>query len=254
MDLATLVSTYEGSKVPEHSRAIFYGDPGSGKTTLAADFPRPFFIDADKGLGSVTKDIKAITVDRTTTDPYGLVCQVLEDAKLKRGIFGADGYASDTATIVFDSITTLGELILHQIIRLKGKDPLKDKPEFDEWGLFQRRMIDIGSRIKDLSSVYDIIETAWVTVKENEDTKVVAGFPMLPGSYRERAGGDVDEFYYMESRRGADGLEITLNAIPKGVYNAKTRLLADAKIVDPSYKKLRESMLKKRRLAADKAK
>lgn len=246
MDLTQLVSMYEGSKVPEFIRAIFYGEPGGGKTTLAATFPEPFFVDADKGLAAVTRDVLSVPVDRSQADPYGLVVQVLEDARLHRGLFAPEGKAAKTQTLVFDSITTLGELILSQTMRDNRKDPLKDKPGFDEWGVFQRKMIEIASRIKDLSTQYNIIETAWVTVRENEDTKVVSAYPMLPGSYRERAGGDVDELYYMESRRATDGLEVTLNAAPKGVYNAKTRVLADLKIIDPTYAKLRTSMAKKR--------
>jgi hypothetical protein len=246
MDLSQLVSTYEGSKVPEFIRAIFYGAPGGGKTTLASTFPKPFFIDADKGMASVTIDLPKISIDKAQSDPYGLIVQVLEDAKLKRGIFAEGGMAYGTQTLVFDSLTTIGELLLAQIMRANKKDPLVDKPGFDEWGVFQRKMIEFASRVKDLSAFYNIIETAWETIRENEDTKVVSAYPMLPGSYRERAGGDVDELYYMEARKGTDGLEVTLHAAPKGVYNAKTRVLADLKIVDPSYDKLLASMKKKR--------
>jgi len=246
MDLSQLVSTYEGSKVPEFLRVFAYGAPGSGKTTLASTFPEPLFINADKGLASVTKDLKQISVDRSFTDPYGLVIQVLTDAKQGRGIFAPDGIAFGTKTIVFDSLTTLSESMLGQIMREQNRDPLKDKPGFDEWGVFQRRMVEIAGRIKDLSTQFNIIETAWETTRENEDTKVVAGFPMIPGSYRERAGGDVDELYYMEARKGAEGLEVTLHAAPKGIFNAKTRVLADLKIGNPTYPKLFDSMQRKR--------
>ncbi len=246
MDLSQLVSTYEGSKIPEFIRVIAYGNPGSGKTTLAASFPKPFFIDADRGLASVGFDVKCIVVDKTMLDPYGLICQVLEDAKLKRGIFAEGGMAYGTETIVLDSITTLGESMLAQLMRDNKKDPLTDKPGFDEWGVFQRRMIEIAGRIKDLSSRYNIVETAWCQVREDEDTKVVQAFPMLPGSYRQRAGGDMDDLWYLEARKGVDGLEVTLNAAPKGIYDAKTRVLGDLVIKNPTWALIKASMAKKK--------
>jgi hypothetical protein len=246
MDLATLVADYEGSKVPEFIRAYFWGNPGTGKTTLAATFPEPLFINADQGMSSVVKDIRTIDVGKEIDRPYELIVQVLVDASVKRGIFAPGQYADGVKTIIFDSMTTLGDAMLTQIMVENKLDPLKDKPTFDEWGILQRKMVEVSKRVKDLSGKYNVIQTAWATVKENEDTKIVSAFPMLPGSYRERASGDVDESYYMEGRTGPDGFEVTLYASPKGIYHAKTRLLADTKITNPSYEKLLASMKKKR--------
>jgi hypothetical protein len=250
MDLSTLTSIYQGTVMPDHFRVLIYGKPNSGKTTLASTFPKPFFIDADKGLGTLSGDITIpnIQVTRGVKDPYALLIQVFEDMTLKRGIFGSGGMAEGTETLVVDSLSTLSDLILAQIMIANGMKPESDKPGFNEWGAFTRRMVEIASRIRDLAEKYNIVETAWANIKENEKHEIIGVTPAIPGSYKDRAAGDVDEVYYMESSKATEGggLNIILNAIDKGFFKAKTRLLSDRKFTNATYATLLESMKKKR--------
>ena len=56
----------------------------------------------------------------------------------------------------------------------------------------------------------------------------------------------MDDLWYLEARKGVDGLEVTLNAAPKGIYDAKTRVLGDLMIKNPTWALIKASMVKKK--------
>lgn len=254
MDLSTLIEIYEGQAESQFLRFVLYGMPGSGKTTLLGTFPKPFFIDYDKGmsvLGSdstIPKHIPRIKMSLDTPNAFEIVVQTIQEATRKTGIFGEGGKAFGCESFCIDSYTNMAECFIRAAMRESNKDPIKGKPGFDEWGRVKQQCVYIASLLRDLSAVMHVGITAWSTEKENELTKVIRGSPDIAGSYKDRIGGDMDETYYMEAKRNTEGkLEIILHAAKwQGIYEAKTRVLDKLDFVNPTFATLAESMARKR--------
>ena len=88
----------------ERLRAVIYGEPDVGKTTFAATFPRPLFIDTDHNLISIAvTGYKPIVFDPTG---YRALEQLYFWMKQNRDRFD---------TIVWDSISTGQRLLLNEI-------------------------------------------------------------------------------------------------------------------------------------------
>lgn len=89
----------------EGFRGVAYGDPGTGKTTLAASFPRPLVIDTDAGLISVA--LHGTVLERFEPTGYKDLEQLYVFVKAN-----TERYDS----IVIDSFTELQRLLLDEIV------------------------------------------------------------------------------------------------------------------------------------------
>lgn len=89
----------------ERLRGVFYGDPGVGKTTLAASFPDPCVIDTDAGLIAVALYGRQLE----HFDPTGY--KSLEDLYLF-----IKSEERKYQSIVIDSFTELQRLLLDEIV------------------------------------------------------------------------------------------------------------------------------------------
>jgi hypothetical protein len=255
-NLEEIVEIYEGTVESPYIRCLLYGPPGSGKTTLMATFPKPFFLDFDRGMSvladgnqKLAKVVPRMRFSLGTPEAFEKVCAILRAAIQGTGVFGKDGKAFGTETLALDSYTNMAEVFLDQIMRLAGKDPLKDKPTFDEWGRLKAWCALVNSLLKDLSLKMNVVMSAWSEEIQNDLTKVVRGIPDIIGSTGKRLGGDADETYYMQARRNAENkLEIVLHAaVYQGIYDAKTRVLDKLDFTNPTYEILKESMERKRK-------
>ncbi len=95
----------------EKLRMVCFGDPGVGKTTLAATFPRPLIVDVDGGLIAVALD----GTEALVVNPQGYRDLELLYSWVKQ-------HADEVDSIVVDSITELQRLLVDQIVdEGKGK-------------------------------------------------------------------------------------------------------------------------------------
>jgi len=104
---------------------LLIGESGSGKTRFCSTFPRPFFVDTDKGLESIPFPVGSTTVIEGThtrtkvregmhlwgTGWLSLMQKVDKiGALMDKGEWPYD-------TLVFDSLTTLQELAMNSVLR-----------------------------------------------------------------------------------------------------------------------------------------
>jgi len=138
---------------------LFKGPSGAGKTTKAAQFPRPCFFNFDNNLSGLSKLPDALRKEIKVVNP-----QYRFDVKTKKfttELLRGDGkelqiwdnfvnilavvVEDETVdTIVIDSITTLAEFLFDTI--LKTASPSKS-PEIQDWGAMARYLKWLGEEL-----------------------------------------------------------------------------------------------------------
>ena len=112
----------------DYIKCLFYGRPGSGKTTLACTFPKPLLlIDMKDEKGYlIAKKIKGVTVVRAKTveDLYTIYWHLRENP---------DQYK----TVVLDTVTA-GQSLFIEDLRLRKK-PNIDPNKMGMWGTMSRQ-------------------------------------------------------------------------------------------------------------------
>jgi hypothetical protein len=234
-------------------RTLLVGEPGSGKTTLGASFPNPLFINTDKGLKTlehIDKTLlrKQIPFSRGEAifDPMRAI---LSDVKNRTGLFSPDGPTKDNPTqgifadretLVFDGYTKFGEFLMHEIMTKKlspPKDPYKDKPGFDGYGLLGNFLTGITELLTDLP--INIVATCWVKSDTDEDDNFVQFSPNVMGSFRYTIAGMFDEVYLLEQKSKLGKTEYVLSSRgTRKVPWLKSRADIPATITNPTYEKL----------------
>lgn len=234
---SSFIQSYVGTESAKHFRALVYGAAGSGKTTFAGTFPKPLFIDTDRGMRSLgnAADVKMI---RLSGDggAFQTCYTLLNDARLKRDAFAPGGPLADRQTIVIDGISSLAdEYLLREIMRENKRDPLTEKAQFDDYGRLKMELIQLGNIIKDVSDHYNVVVTALVDEEKDELTGALEGKPLMTGKYRDLIGGVFDEEYYIEAVDAGGTPKYILHASKFKWYEAKTRLMKVTKLENPTY-------------------
>lgn len=119
-------------------RVVLQGPPGSGKTVLATQFPKPYFIDLDVNLGGPIRFCKEhklplpVGYDTIDRDETGRIVPIPERyARLDKLLLAAQSNP-DIETIVIDSATNLADVLIAETLRKQNKPAMSKQ----EWGFF----------------------------------------------------------------------------------------------------------------------
>lgn len=219
-------------------RALIYGPMGVGKTTFAASFPNPFFIDSDKGGLTIRKqNIPFITIEHGER-AFEKVTDILSALRDREAPFDN----LEVSTIVFDSLTSLMDMFMYEAIKYPsgpgkpGRDPVNTKPEYDDYMKVGNRMKTSMLRCKDLK--LNVVAICGERLEKDEVLGTFVGRPNLVGSYRETIGHDFDEVYYMTTEGGLNKQSHVIYTSKYKYYDAKSRMGLETKYTDPSFEKL----------------
>ena len=127
------------SKKPE--TIVFYGGPGVGKTTLAAEFPKALFVQTEDGSGDL----------EITSATDGIVTTADEFMAILRAVHGQE---HDFETLVIDSLDCLEPLLNRACCAANGWQSLEDPGYGKGYVEAQRQWSDAGSK----TGVLDWIE------------------------------------------------------------------------------------------------
>lgn len=229
-------------EMPEFIKILYYGEPGSGKTSAACAMARLgpiYLIDAEAGakarplrrLGIPTQNIRPITVSGyAALDAfYWRLKQELEDAP-PDVVIGA----------VFDSYTEIHQILLREQVDLRHGKAVRaasdaqgellyevEDSEYDvelkQHGIVTEQLRMLTRRFRDLPC-----HIAFVTLAKRDldsDTGQVVYLPQLPPKFGTNLRGYVDVIGYT---RQADGVETASGFLgifrDSGKYRGKDRL------------------------------
>ena len=106
----SLISTI-AKPAPRPPVITIVGEAGTGKSSLAATFPKPVFIRAEDGVGRITRKVDAPDVFPVIGSSDQLFDQIMALIKEEH----------DYGTLVIDSVTKLEEIFTREIIEKDGR-------------------------------------------------------------------------------------------------------------------------------------
>lgn len=144
-------------QTPRLQAVTLLGEAGMGKTTLAATFPKPVFIQAEEGLLSIPSDLMPDAFD-AIQNPNDLWNQLTWLVKEQH----------DYQTIVIDSITKLDRIFIDFILATSKLNP--DLPESKALAL---AMGGYGAGYQALSAMHGRVRKACDILNKQRGMKVV---------------------------------------------------------------------------------
>lgn len=218
-------------------RICIYGGMGSGKTTLAMDFPKPLLINFDKGERSVpVEGVPIIDFDKyaygenneeIAPENYERLQVILQDAISKNDYFAESGPLEGIETIIIDDLTTVAKYFMYEILtfdkQLKRTNILI-KPDWDHYYAVDTMLTKIAELLKTVSQTYNVVVICNEKLDVDEKTKKALGGPDVLGGFRNRLGHYFDYLWHMTTDT-KNGKEVYVTYLgPHYPYRAKSRL------------------------------
>lgn len=206
----------------ERIRALVYGRAGSGKTTFASTFPKPFFIDADKGLRTLRGSMPAHIAVNRGERVFDVVMQIMQ--AIRKGEEPFDKL--EVKTIVIDSLSALGDMLMYEAMAFPKtnrarKDPNAEKADFDHWGEVLNRQQHIVKYARDCG--LHVVATAGVKLERDELRGTFVGHPDIPGQYRTKVSHEFDEVLFFEVEQKGAKIVRKCHSTPYLYYEGKSR-------------------------------
>ena len=186
-------------------RALIYGTPGVGKSTLALSMPNPVLIDADGGVMRIRSDHRAPTL---RVSKYQDVLDLLDSNELK-------GFQ----TIVIDTVGKLLDMMSEHIMSIDPKMKTRNGTlQLQGYGARKAMFLSMLTKIKMLGMhavfvAHDIEEKS----KSHDNQDVLFHRPDIGGSSRQDLMKDIDIVGFMVMT----GKDRTIYFSPQESYYAK---------------------------------
>ena len=198
-------------------RVLVYGKSGTGKTTFACGFPKPYVFDFDNGMLS----------QRGKNVPFELYTDYSTFLNDWRKFIADDEYE----TLIIDSITTMEEYCQKYVLQLNKKTQM----DLNTWGVLIDALQSLFLSIKNVNK--HVVVIAHEQMIQDGITQEVQILPLISGKQLPaQLGLFFDEVYRMQVGRDKEGkplYQMLTRADTK--YTAKSRLRILETVETPSY-------------------
>jgi len=155
---------------------------------------------------------------------------------------------SEIGTIVLDSYTALGQMLMYEILGGFPNPSEGRKADFDQWGELLGKFQDITHALHRVPK--HVVCTALTFMDKDAKTGAYRGRLDIMGSFRERVGAMFNEVYYIQKRRARTVEQREYNREDvfefftqyHDDYNVKSRLARKCsippKMLNPTFKEL----------------
>lgn len=170
-------------------RYLLYGASGSGKTTAAATFPRPLFVDCEGGLLSVRE--RGVDYIRC-----GSAQEVFEALNLIRA------QAGNYDTVVVDSLTEVARLALETTAGRTDRAGRPVTPSLADWSRCVQVIRQLVRGFTGLPTT--VVFTALPRIVRSDSGDVGAVRPGLPGRLADEVAAAMDFVLYLYGQEDDD--------------------------------------------------
>lgn len=221
--LAANFGTHEGKFNPKQVKFLVYGESGVGKTVFSSTWPKPIFLDIDKGMASVKREVHRIEINSW------------ED--LMESIDFLSHETHPFETVVLDSLNELQYLTMRNVLSSfptirRSYDSL---PSVSDYG---KMLDDFDARVRDLKALpLNIVLIAQVAPRAYETDPVQ---PQFTGKSTARnLSRMMDIIGYLDKRESSEGPKMRIMTFDAVNYVTKDRSDVLPQMVEnPTYDKL----------------
>lgn len=217
-------------EIPPYVRLCLYGPPGSGKTTLASDAPKPVWLDFENSsetLRNSKSDIPIMTRDELK-DAEAVIRWVQNDT-------------NDYETIVVDTISSMNETWLLEYMKKKNPKDLTVVASQPDFRILNHQMKRFFYALIECNKHVILIAHEKVWRDDKSDTpRVLEVRPALPPGAEASVERLVNEVFYLESKSQLNGPDKRkLHVSAQGKVLAKNRQGLDVSVIDnPTWKEV----------------
>lgn len=209
----------------EMLKCMVVGKTGSGKSVFASSFPTPGYVfDFDKGI--LTYRGEDFDYDQFPVTAQGWVAfekKFNEVAKL-----AAEGKYK---TIIFDSASTLTDLAMERAMSLDPKRSATGGPLWNVHYQMVKNLVE-GRMQKLMNIPCNLVLIAHVELVTDQETgAILDARPLMTGQLSTKIPGLFDEVYYSVAKLEKGKTQFYLQTVPKGLYNARSRISAKSRIL-----------------------
>jgi hypothetical protein len=228
------VPSIEDALAKEEFLMLFKGEVSCGKSIAAASFPKPYIFDMESRIRSVAayhypRGKRDLEYDTYTREDYSKFDKKWDDfidmSKMKR--FPYD-------TVIVDSLTSTADLLLQNVIRLKGLDGKGKKiagvavSSIEDFNAENSMLTELVMFLQQIRCKYKILIAHVIKTEKtnlNDDTTVVTR-QLLTGGKKVAAKipGYFDEIYHFEQKPVGGKQTFIARTVNSGEDFARTTL------------------------------